>query len=157
LAGHVHPLARFQRGWSNMSDPLVGFQRGWPNMSSSQPGHVWVSEGIGLPIYQPIYWLTGFHPPPPISWPADLSSHAPPDSRPNPAAFHPAAVVFFGRLPALPPHPVYQLNRRFRPVFAPPPSILVLPDRLQLLSRPKQMGNEESTLLPSWGDRIPYT
>jgi hypothetical protein len=47
----------FQRSWPNMFNPLAGFQRGWTDMSDLQPGHVRVSEGIGLPIYRPIYWL----------------------------------------------------------------------------------------------------
>jgi hypothetical protein len=37
--------------------PLAGFQRGWPDISGPRPEHVWVSEGIGLPIYQLIYRL----------------------------------------------------------------------------------------------------
>jgi hypothetical protein len=49
------------------------------------------------------------------------------------------------------------ITAQFRPVFAPPPSISALSDRLRLLSRPEQMGNEEFTLLPSRRDRIPYT
>jgi hypothetical protein len=105
-----------------MSGPLARFQRGWSDMSGPRPGHIQVSEGIDLPIYRPIYRLgrpisTGFHPPPLISWPADPPSSAPPDSQSNPTAFHPAATVFFGRLPALAPHPIYRLNRRLPPDF----------------------------------------
>jgi hypothetical protein len=51
------PLARFQKGWSDMSDPLARFQRGWSDMSDPRPGHVQVYEGIDLPIYRPIYRL----------------------------------------------------------------------------------------------------
>jgi hypothetical protein len=79
-----------------------------------------IFEEISLPIYWPIYRLgrtisAGFHPPPLISWAADLPSRAPPDSRPNPAAFHPAVVVFFSRQPAFMPRPIYRLSRRLPP------------------------------------------
>jgi hypothetical protein len=90
--------------------PLAGFQRDWSDMSDPLPEHIRVSEGISLRLGQPI--LAGFHPPSSISWPADPPARAPPDSRPNPAAFHPAAAVFFDRLPALAPRPVYRLSRR---------------------------------------------
>jgi hypothetical protein len=150
---HYIPLAidscnhGFQRGWPDMSSPLAEFQRGWTDMSGPQPGHVRVSEGIDLPIYRPIYWL---------GWPIF-------------GRFPPADVDFLASRPvvvrpppwfssaAYPPSRPTRFTVRFQPIFGPPLPILDLPDRLQLLSRPEQMGNEEYTLLLSWGDRIPYT
>jgi hypothetical protein len=149
-----------------MSDPLARFQRGWSDMSDPRPGHVQVSEGIDLPIYRPIYRLgrpifgrfrpvstrhrrflgrpTRRRAPRPIlgrirplfTPPPRFSSAAYPPSRP---------AQFIGS------------TVDYRPIlvgFGPPLPILVLPDRLWLLSRPEQMENEEYTLLLSWGDRI---
>jgi hypothetical protein len=92
-------------------------------MSDPRPEHVRIPEGIGLPINRPIYQLGR-----PIVGRfrpvftrcrqfLDRSTRrrAPPNSRSNLAAFHPAIVVFFGRLPALAPYPVYRLNRRLPP------------------------------------------
>jgi hypothetical protein len=129
LAGHVRPLAGFQRGWPDMSAPLTEFQRGWLDMSGPRSGHVRVSEGIGLSIYRRIYRLgwrfsVGFHPP---------LSRAPPDFRSNPVAFHPAVMVFFGYLPALAPRSVYRFSRRL-----PPDSWRFLPHRRRF--RPSQIG-----------------
>jgi hypothetical protein len=109
------PLVGFQRGWSDMSDPLAGFQRGWSDVSGLRPRHVRVSEGIGLPIYRPIF---GRFPPAAVVFLAGRPTVAPPsDSWLNPVTFHPAATVFFGCLPALAPCPVYQLSRRLPPNF----------------------------------------
>jgi hypothetical protein len=68
---HYIPLPhRFLQSWMKLSKcaiqtpirpdisgPLTGFQISWLHMFGLRPEHVWVSEGIGLPIYRPIYRL----------------------------------------------------------------------------------------------------
>jgi hypothetical protein len=156
LAGHVWPP-------SQIPERLAGHVR-------PQPGHVrpqvWVSEGIGLSMYRLIYRLGRviFSRFPPVA--VDFLARRPAVARPArfPAKsdrFSPRRRGFLrsSTHPRAPPGLSAQppITARFLPVFTTPPPISALRDRLQLLSRPEQIRNKESTLLPSWRDQIPYT
>jgi hypothetical protein len=159
LVGHVRPPSR-------ISERLTG--QVWPpsRIPERLVGHVRDSEGNGLLIYRSIYRLgrSIFDRFPPVV--IDFLAGRPAITRParfpaESSRFSPCRHSFLQppthprALPGLSAQP--SITARFRPVFDLPLPILNLPNRLQLLSRPEQMWNEEYTLLPSWGDRIPYT
>jgi hypothetical protein len=65
------------------------------------------------------------------------------------------------RRPAVKPRPIYRLSQpipgRISPVFTPSPLISSLSAWLHLHFQPDEMGNAVTTILPTLGDRIPYT